>query len=1069
MKKLTLITVITINYLLITINLFSQPCLPQGITFSTQAQIDNFQTNYPNCTEIEGDVEINGADITNLNGLSVLTSIGGLLRIEHNGSLASLTGLGNLTSIGGNIEIVDNDSLTSLTGLENVTSIGGDLRVDDNENLSSLSGLDNIDAGSINDLHIDWNPSLSTCDIQSLCDYMASPNGVVEIDNNSIGCNNPWEIANACGYILPCLPYGYYSFTKQTDIDNFADYCDCTELDWGVEIRGDGITNLDGLSVITSFGGDLNIIGTSLTNLSGLDNVTTLGGDILIYANNSLESLTGLGGLTSIEGNINIGYWIFVGVIWWLGNPLLNDLSGLDNLTFIGGDLGIYGNGRLKSITGLENLSSIEGDLNIGAPWNGWSHAPNDSLVSLTGLNNLISIGGDLGISNNNALTSLSGLENLNSVGGDLLIGQGIFSNGGNNSLVSLSALANLTYVGGSLRITKNASLTNLTGLENLTAFEGGLGIDNNESLTDLTSLGNVTSLGGYLEIASNDSLSSLAGLDNLTSIGGDFIIGGYSEASSNSSLINLTGLDNVTSIGGNFRISHNEALSSLTGLDNVQAETISDLIIYENSSLSSCEVYSVCSYLSSPNGSIDIHDNAPGCNTQQEVEDNCFYCLPEGITFSTQEQIDSFQVNYPSCLNIQGDVTISGDDIINLNGLVNVTSIEGGLYIINNPVLTDIWSLANIDPGSIEGIYIFENASLSVCDIQSICDYLFSAGSIKQIYNNAPGCNNLAEVVENCYHHCLPEGISITTQAEIDSFQINYPDCADIDGALWIYGNTISNLNGLNNLTSIGGKLRMINNYSLTSLSGLNNVSYIGENLEILNNDALSSLSGLDNLNLISSKLRIENCHFLSTLAGLDNLNTVGSTLKIYHNDALLSLEGLNNVNTIGGYLEIKSHDVLTSLSGLENVNSGSIHGLIINNNMSLASCAVESICDYLADPGGIIEIQNNAPGCNSPEEVQDSCLITSVSEIKFKDTFTISPNPMESTTIIKYTLHQNSPVTLKILDLSGRLVVSLVNEVQQQGEQRIDFNTTGLPAGIYFCVLKTNEGIQTKKIIKI
>ncbi len=32
----------------------AQPCLPEGITFTTQAQIDNFQINYPGCTEIEG-------------------------------------------------------------------------------------------------------------------------------------------------------------------------------------------------------------------------------------------------------------------------------------------------------------------------------------------------------------------------------------------------------------------------------------------------------------------------------------------------------------------------------------------------------------------------------------------------------------------------------------------------------------------------------------------------------------------------------------------------------------------------------------------------------------------------------------------------------------------------------------------------------------------------------------------------------------------------------------------------------------------------------------------------------
>ncbi len=55
--------------------LFSQGCLPEGITFTTQEQINNFQTNYPGCTEIEGAVKLLGHieanSINNLNGLRV--------------------------------------------------------------------------------------------------------------------------------------------------------------------------------------------------------------------------------------------------------------------------------------------------------------------------------------------------------------------------------------------------------------------------------------------------------------------------------------------------------------------------------------------------------------------------------------------------------------------------------------------------------------------------------------------------------------------------------------------------------------------------------------------------------------------------------------------------------------------------------------------------------------------------------------------------------------------------------------------------------------------------------------
>jgi len=56
------------------------------------------------------------------------------------------------------------------------------------------------------------------------------------------------------------------------------------------------------------------------------------------------------------------------------------------------------------------------------------------SSFHLTGLDNLTSIGGNLIIRSNDALASLSGLNNLTSIGGSLIIG--LF--GGNNSLISL-------------------------------------------------------------------------------------------------------------------------------------------------------------------------------------------------------------------------------------------------------------------------------------------------------------------------------------------------------------------------------------------------------------------------------------------------------------------------------------------------------------------------------------------------------------------------------------------------------------------------------------------------------
>jgi hypothetical protein len=106
------------------------------------------------------------------------------------------------------------------------------------------------------------------------------------------------------------------------------------------------------------------------------------------------------------------------------------------------------------------------------------------------------------------------------------------------------------------------------------------------------------------------------------------------------------------------------------------------------------------------PYGTFNIHDNAPGCNSPSEVLAACnamFGCLPDGITFSTQAEIDNFQTNYPGCTEIQGDVTISGSDITNLNGLNVVNYISGNLIIGNaqlaqaNPVLNNLEGLESL------------------------------------------------------------------------------------------------------------------------------------------------------------------------------------------------------------------------------------------------------------------------------------------------------------------------------------------------------------------------------------
>jgi hypothetical protein len=183
----------------------SQTCFPQGITFTTQQKIDNYHLNYPDCTRIEGDVNILGPDITNLDSLIVLDSIDGDLSIESNPNLTSFAGLDGLTYVGDGMMINSNDTLESIAALAKLTSISNELQIFGNAALTNLSGFENVDAGSVDYLRIYGNPSLSDCQVQSICDYLAGPAGEIDIYSNAGGCNNPPEVSADCGIAQVCL------------------------------------------------------------------------------------------------------------------------------------------------------------------------------------------------------------------------------------------------------------------------------------------------------------------------------------------------------------------------------------------------------------------------------------------------------------------------------------------------------------------------------------------------------------------------------------------------------------------------------------------------------------------------------------------------------------------------------------------------------------------------------------------------------------------------------------------------------------------------------------------------
>ncbi|MFN3395154.1 MAG: T9SS type A sorting domain-containing protein, partial [Candidatus Thermochlorobacter sp.] len=78
--------------------------------------------------------------------------------------------------------------------------------------------------------------------------------------------------------------------------------------------------------------------------------------------------------------------------------------------------------------------------------------------------------------------------------------------------------------------------------------------------------------------------------------------------------------------------------------------------------------------------------------------------------------------------------------------------------------------------------------------------------------------------------------------------------------------------------------------------------------------------------------------------------------------------------------------------------------------------------------------------------------------------------PNPFNPTTNIKYSIRSAGLVSLKVYDLLGREVATLVNQVQQPGEYQVTFNASNLTAsGMYIYRLQAGNFTRTMKMMVV
>lgn len=93
----------------------------------------------------------------------------------------------------------------------------------------------------------------------------------------------------------------------------------------------------------------------------------------------------------------------------------------------------------------------------------------------------------------------------------------------------------------------------------------------------------------------------------------------------------------------------------------------------------------------------------------------------------------------------------------------------------------------------------------------------------------------------------------------------------------------------------------------------------------------------------------------------------------------------------------------------------------------------------------------------------------LVSVQETELVSDFNISPNPISGFANLRFTMYEQGFTILELFDVSGVKTKTLINGQKLPGTHLLEIDLSDLPVGVYFCVLRTNDGIQTRRLIKL
>lgn len=238
-----------------------------------------------------------------------------------------------------------------------------------------------------------------------------------------------------------------------------------------------------------------------------------------------------------------------------------------------------------------------------------------------------------------------------------------------------------------------------------------------------------------------------------------------------------------------------------------------------------------------------------------------------------------------------------------------------------------------------------------------------------------------------------------------------------------------------------------------------------------IRQNRILSDSLGLD------GKYHIKTSEFSTFMFDTNTYEIFGNIVGAIHNALIYKLDADSGDSWIGwrndqGALQVNVVDVF------QDILFGQYPTTIKVFFYSDSATGLWLGTHYLASGFGLVrtDVEFSAPEYIIKGAIIDSILYGNVTSIKQRKKTTLPgsfrlhqnyPNPFNPTTRIRYELAKADKVKLTIYDTRGSLIKVLVDEHKSTGSHVVLFDAGILSSGMYFYVLKTSQGVLSKKML--